>query len=62
MESITSRVSALEDGLKQVGVRNSRLDKFFTIIGNAGETHSLANLLSGISNTPDPREGEGAGL
>ena len=39
-----------------------QLGKFLQFIGTAGETPSLANLLSGINNTPDPREGEGVGL
>ena len=62
MASLTSRISTLEDGFRQMNQLNQNLTQFMKIIGTAGTTPSLANFQQGFNNTPDPREGEGAGL
>ena len=62
MNSIESRLTTLESGLKSIENLNSTIGNFMHVLANAEGTPGLANLLQGIPNTPAPHQGKGVGL
>ena len=59
MVSIHSRLSVLEEHLKDVNRFGETFEMFINLLKQSGGPPGLANLLHGHGNTPDPREGEG---
>ena len=59
MSSITSRLTHLEESLKDVDKLNGTIESLLKILKPAEGKPGLAELHNGCNNTPDPLEGEG---